>query len=137
MERDEDRFEQGLESVASWARSEVEHDLRAKSRAVSSLGKQVSKLQSELKSERERREQAAKDFQRARGERDSLFARVESMAATIEAQKQALNAAEKFKQEATAGRVAMERKIRDLGDANDFWKDKDARMTVDACKMHT
>ena len=51
MERDEDRFEQGLENVASWARSEVENDLRAKSRAASSLGKQVSKLQSELKSE--------------------------------------------------------------------------------------
>ena len=44
MERDEDRFEQGLENVASWARSEVENDLRAKSRAASSLGKQVSKL---------------------------------------------------------------------------------------------
>ena len=59
-----------------------------------------------------------------------MSARVEEMTPTIEAQKQALKTAEKFKQEATAGRVAMERRIRELGEANDFWKDKDARMTV-------
>ena len=52
------------------------------------------------------------------------------MTATVEVQKQALNAAAQFKKDATAGRLAMERKIRELGDKVDFWVDKDKRMAA-------
>ena len=59
---DEDRLVQGLESVDSWTRGELEHILREKTRGISSRDKQISRLQGSLDEVRTHGDQDKADF---------------------------------------------------------------------------
>ena len=79
----EDRLEQGLESVATWTRSKLEHILQERMQGIASKDNQISKLKSPLKDVRERGDQAMANFHRATDENIHLEEAVASLRETV------------------------------------------------------
>ena len=64
--------------------------------------------------------QARRDFLRARGERDRLVAQIETMSGNIEVQKKDFANFEDIRKGTDARRIALEEKVKKLGEAIEF-----------------
>ena len=84
---DEDRLVQGLESMDSWSRGDLEHILQERMRGIASHGRQISRLQGSLEEVRTRGDQAKADFYRVRDKKDQLERVVASLRGEIASQK--------------------------------------------------
>ena len=84
----------------------------------------------DLDFERERRALATQDFLRARGKTDDLAARMAATTADIETQMKTLASAEETGKRADAHRAALEKKIKELGEAITFRTEAAERMSI-------
>ena len=127
---DEDRLEQGLESVTCWTRSELEHILRERTQGIASSDKQISNRKSSLKDVHARGEQSRAKFHRARDEKIHLEEAVASLRETSASlkeenatQREALVTKERSRKDTVA-------RCKDLEDRIKFRDETDARRDI-------